>query len=157
MGTGTGNPRGPDLTVVNAKAALSALLPEFAKHQDVLFVYLTVPPLAPKPWSEPIWKLGAKKLMGKPSNAERLRSWAALAKSFNDWTISPDGWLKDYPNKNVVAFDLFGVLADGGSVLRYPAGDGTDSHPTREGSAKVSAALVPFLNRSVRRAALLPE
>jgi hypothetical protein len=157
VGDGDGNASGPELTVVNAKATLKALLPEFAKHQDVLFVYLTIPPLAPKPWSEPMWKLGAKKLFGKPSNADKLKGWAALARGFNDWTVSPEGWLKDYPHTNVVAFDLFGVLTDGGSLLRYTGTDGTDSHPTRDGSAKAAAALVPFINRSVHRAKLVPE
>ena len=156
-GEGAGSERGPELTVANCKATLRALLPEFAKQRDVLFVYLTIPPLAPKTWPEPVWKLGAKKLLGRPSNADRLRAWSSLAKSFNDWVIAPDGWLAGYEHKNVAVFDLYGVLTGGGTLLRYPSGDGGDSHPNREGNAKVAAELVPFLNRHVRRAGLVAD
>jgi len=46
-GAPPGNPSGPELTVWNAKAAYSALLEEFKKHPDVLFVCLTAPPWLP--------------------------------------------------------------------------------------------------------------
>jgi hypothetical protein len=153
-GSGSGNPAGPELTLANARSTFTSLRDEFAKHPDVLFVYLTAPPLAPKTRPQPLWKAGLRRVIGRPTPEERLTRSAALARRFNQWVVSPDGWLAGYPHKNVVVFDLFGVLTDGGALLRFPTGDGYDSHPSREGSTKASAELVPFLNRSVHRAGL---
>jgi hypothetical protein len=155
-GTPPGNLEGPELTVWNARAALSALLPEFEKYPKTLFVYLTVPPLAPRVPAEPLWKFLAKRAMGKITSAAVLTRQGALAREFNDWTVASDGWLKDYPLKNVVVFDLFNLLTgDGASnLLRYPTEDGYDSHPSRIGNEKVAKDLVPFINRALRRAGL---
>jgi hypothetical protein len=156
-GTEPGNAAGPELTVANAKATLRAVRDELAKRPDVLFVYLTAPPRAPRTWPEALWKRGLRKLLGRPTPSERLEQSAALARSFNHWVIAPDGWLANYAHENIVVFDLFGVLSDGGSLLAYPTGDGRDSHPSSEGSRKAAHALVPFLNRAVQRSGVAPE
>lgn len=158
MGEAPGKPEGPSLTVWNAKATLAALLEEFKKHPDTLFVYITAPPNAPKYGAEPLVKVFLKKALGKPNTGDVMANQASLARSFNLWVTSPEGWLKDYPLKNVVAFDLFDVLTDHGesNFLRYPTGKGDDSHPSRLGHQKATAAFVPLLNRAVHRAGLVP-
>jgi hypothetical protein len=144
-----------DAAVAEAKRQLSSLLPLFAARPDVLFVYLTAPPLAPAVESEAAWRSLARLVMGKPQPKARLAASGPRARAFNDWVVSPDGWLKDYAGKNVVAFDLYDILTDGkSSFLAYPTGGGTDSHPSRAGNEKAAAAFVPFLNRAVRRAGL---
>jgi hypothetical protein len=156
MGEAPGDPRGPELTVWNARATLTALLPELQKQPDTLFVFLSVPPQAPPP-QVPLWKWAAKKALGKPAYADVLARESALARQFNDWVVSEDGWLAGYPLRNVVVFDLFGSLVapDGSNLLGYPSGDGHDSHPGRAGNQKVAEELVPFINRAVRRAGLV--
>lgn len=155
MGRAPGDPSGPELTVWNARAEFTRLLNEFKRQPHKLFVYLTAPPNAPSFDKEPLLKALAKKAMGKPSTAEVLAERARLAREFNDWVASPDGWLKDYPLKNVVVFDYYAQLTGGDSnFLAYPSGDGTDSHPTTEGQQKAAKAFVPFINRAVRRAGL---
>lgn len=155
-GEAPGNPQGPELTLWNAKASFTALLEQFKKHPDTLFVYLTAPPNAPKYGSEPLVKVLAKKALGKPTTDEVMARQASLARAFDNWIKSPDGWLKDYPLKNVVAFDFFDVLTGNGAsnFSRYPTGNGDDSHPARPGQQKAAAELVPFLNRAVNRAGL---
>jgi hypothetical protein len=153
-GTAPGDPRGPERTLWNFKAQLAALLPEFQKHPEVLFVYMTPPPLSPVVDRQPLWKVLARKVLGRPSAGEALARRAALSREFSEWAVSSEGWLKDYPLKNVVVFDYYGVLTDGTSSLaRYVPEDG-DSHPTSAGNRKAAEAFVPFLNRSVRRAGL---
>jgi len=151
-GSGDGRPDGPELTEANGRATLRALLPEFAKRPDVLFVYLTAPPLAPHTWREPRWKRLAKQVLGRPTHDAEFRESAAMARRFNTWVVSSDGWLKGYAAGNVAVFDLYDVLTGHGAsdFLLYPSGDGTDSHPSHEGHAKVAPALVSFLNRSVK-------
>lgn len=154
-GTAPGNPAGPELTLWNARAALTSILPELQKHPDTLFVYLTAPPQAPAP-PVPLWKFVAKKALGKPQYRDVLASQSALARRFSHWALSPDGWLKGYPLKNVVVFDLFNTLTggNGSDVLRYTARVG-DSHPSRAGNEAVTRELVPFINRATRRARLV--
>jgi hypothetical protein len=139
-----------------ARADLSALLPVLARHPDVLFVYVTTPPLAPKAAKEPVWKWMARVVTGKPQPGPRLLRAGPLSRRLNDWVTSPDGWLKDYPHKNLVVFDYYDVLTDHGKsdYLAFPTHDGYDSHPSREGHALAAAEFVPFLNRAVRRAGL---
>jgi len=160
-GTGEppGNAKGPDLTVWNAKATLSALLGEFSKHPDTLFVYFTAPPNAAKYGSEPLVKVLLKKVLNKPTTGEAMANQASLARSFNNWVKASDGWLKDYPLKNVVVFDFYDELTDHGTsdFSQYPTGNGDDSHPARAGQQKAAAAFVPFLNRAVHRAGILPD
>lgn len=157
MGEPPGNADGPELTVWNAKATFTAMLEAFEKRPDTLFVYFTSPPNAAHYGSEPLVKVLAKKALGKPSTAEVMASQASLARTFHNWAKSPDGWLKDYPLRNVVVFDFYDVLTDHGATnfSRYPTGaEGDDSHPARQGQQKAAAEFVPFLNRAVHRAGI---
>jgi hypothetical protein len=156
IGTEPGNPGGPDLTVANARATMNALLPEFAKHPDVLFVYLTSPPMAPGPETQPAWKWLAKKVLGRQPQAMVLQRSGDLAREFNNWVRKPDGWLRGYSGRNVVVFDLFDTLTGHGrsNLSVYATWGGADSHPSAEGNALVADEFVPFLNRAVRYAGL---
>ena len=154
-----GNPAGPELTVWNARAALTALLPTFEQmarqHPDVLFVYVTAPPVAPRPPRERLFRKVlrvARREPGPPAPEQIARS-AELARAFNHWAASTEGWLKDYQPRNLVVFDLYDVLTGEGksNLLVYPTRGGTDSHASQEGNEQVAAAFVPFLNRAVRR------
>jgi hypothetical protein len=152
-GTPPGNPAGPELTVWNAKAAYAALLDEFRKHPDALFVCFTAPPLAPRTTPQPLWKRLAKKILGRDS---RVTKGAALAREFNNWLSGKDGWLNSCSLTNVVVFDYYDILTGNGAsnLSLYPTGDGCDSHPNREGNEKAAEAFVPMINRAVRRAGL---
>jgi len=152
-GSSPGNPNGPDLTLWNAKAAFAALPGEFRKYPEVLFVYVTAPPLAPKTPTQPLWKRIAKALLGW--NAKPVQR-ARLARQFNNWLVESDGWLKDGNLNNVAVFDYYDILTDHGmsDLSAYPTGGGCDSHPSREGNEKAAAAFVPFLNRAVGRMGL---
>ena len=152
-GTAPGNPGGPELTVWNARAAYAALLDEFRKHPEVLFVCVTAPPLAPQTPPQPRWKQLAREILGRDDH--RATS-ASLAREFNDWLAGRAGWLKDYPLTNVAVFDYYDILTGNGAsnLSLYPTGDGLDAHPSREGNEKAAEAFVPFLNRAVRRAGL---
>ncbi len=154
-----GNPRGPQLTVWNAKAALTSLLPTFAqmaqKHPEVLFVYVTTPPVAPRPPRERLFRKLLRLARGEPDGptpAEIARS-GDLARAFNNWAASTDGWLRDYRPRNLVVFDLYDLLTGEGksNLLVYPTREGTDSHASREGNERVAAAFIPFLGRALRR------
>lgn len=158
-GTPPGSPAGPELTVANAKAAYSALLPCFERHPNVLFVCVTAPPNALGLAPERLGKVLLRKVLGRPrTEALERRKSAALARSFADWLRSPEGWLRDYARRNVVVFDYYGTLTEKGSrrsdLSLYPTGGGLDSHPSAEGNALAARAFGPFLNRGVRRAGL---
>jgi len=133
-----GNPAGPELTVWNARAAFAALLPEFAKQPDTLFVCLTAPPLAPQKPPVPLWRWLARKLKG------------------SDYNLDESGRLarKDYPGKNIVVFDYYDLLTGFGrsNLSVYPTEQGMDSHPSQEGNNRAAQAFVPFLNQAVHRA-----
>lgn len=150
-GMSPGNPTGPELTVSNAKAAYSALLDEFRKFPSVLFICVTAPPLAPKAPPQPLWKVLARKLLGRPNS---LPVSGPFARQFNNWLSATDGWLKNYPLKNVVVFDYFDILTGHGqsNFSLYPTGNGFDSHPSSAGNSEAASAFVPLLNRAVRRA-----
>lgn len=155
MGAPPGDPRGPELTVWNAKAAYTALLEEFRKYPKVLFVCVTAPPLAPKGPPQSRWKQWAGKALGWKN------PWAPsapLAVEFNHWLSDAGGWLKDSGLANVVVFDYYQILSGkGGSGFSdYSTGNGYDSHPSQEGNRKAAEAFVPFLNRAARRAGLTP-
>jgi hypothetical protein len=157
-GDGVGSPTGPDLTEANARATMTALLPEFAKHPDVLFVYMTAPPVAPHTWSERRWRALVKTILGRPTHEAEFRQSGTIARRFNDWVTRPDGWLRGFAGRNVVVFDLYGEVTDHNlsGFSRYASGDGTDSHPSSEGNSRVAPELVSFLNRAVRQAGLAP-
>ena len=152
-GTAPGNATGPELTLWNAKAAYRALLAEFQKQPGVLFVCVTAPPLAAGP-QEAGWKRTLKKAMGRDSEGTRA---AQLARQFNYWLASPDGWLSESKPANVVVFNYYEILTAGGEtgLSAYPSGNGTDSHPNREGNQRAAAEFAPFLNRAVHRAGLI--
>jgi hypothetical protein len=158
-GSAPGNPEGPALTVANAQATLRALLPIFAQHPDTLFVYLTTPPLVGLAPTEPAWKWLAKTLLGKPTAPEKLAQQGRWSRDFARWATAADGWLLGYALKNVVAFDYFDVLTDEGAsdFLRHPSGGGRDNHPNAEGNQRAARAMVPFLNRAVRRCGLVTD
>jgi hypothetical protein len=143
-----------DQALEQAKKEMRELLPVFAQHPDVLFVHVTTPPLAPLVEEEPRWKYLARLVMGKPQPGPRLQKSGPLARQLDNWVVAE--WLKDYPQKNVVVFDLYNLLTDGGksNFLAFPTGDGSDSHPSRAGNERATAELVPLLNRAVRRAGL---
>jgi hypothetical protein len=154
-GTEPGNPQGPELTVANAKATYRELLNSFAKHTDVLFVAVTAPPLLGSQPAEPLLKHLARRILGKTKDVAKS---GLLARQFNNWMKAENGWLKDYPHKNVVVFDYYDVLTGNGAIdfLKYPSGpNSNDNHPNQTGNAKAGAAYVPFLNKAVRRAGLV--
>lgn len=157
-GEAPGNPAGPQLTVWNVKATMSALLPIFEKHPNVLFVYLTAPAVAPRAERMPLYRSIVRAIKGRsePGWTAKQAGWA---RELNNWMVSPDGWLKDYKGKNVVVFDYYDVLTgDGASNLSaYATKDQSDSHPSVEGHKKAAERFVPFLNRAVRRAGLVGE
>jgi hypothetical protein len=152
-----GDPAGPELTLANAKATLMALRDELAKHPDLLFVYVTAPPVAARVPKDRAWKWLAKKILGRPAPVEVVSRSAEVARQFNRWVAAPDGWLAGYPHKNVVVFDYYHVLTDEGAsnFSRYSTGAaGGDSHPSRAGNEKAVKVLIPLLNHAVRRAGL---
>ena len=100
MGNSPGNPAGPELTVWNAKATYGCLLKLFQQYPHVLFVAVTAPPLAPS--RQPLWKQMAKRMLHREDGDLRT---GRLAREFNNWLSSKEGWLKDYPLRNVVVFD----------------------------------------------------
>ncbi|MBI5534522.1 MAG: hypothetical protein HY898_17485 [Deltaproteobacteria bacterium] len=153
-GAAPGDPGGRELTVWNARASMTALLGEFAKHPKTLFLNVTTPPLAPRLNPAPAWKWLLKALLRRPQDSERLAERARLARVFHDWVVSPDGWLAGYEPKNVAVFDYYGVLTGNGrsNLSVFPTGLGLDSHPSSSGNAKASAAFLPLLNRAVHRA-----
>jgi hypothetical protein len=153
-----GNPAGPELTLANAQAAYRALLAEFQKHPDVLFVCITTPPLAPCLKPEPLWKSLARALLQKGDRQTKLLRSAALARQFANWLKADDGWLQDYVPRNVVVFDYYDILTgrDGSDLLKFPTNNGLDSHPSAVGQRLATQAFIPFLNQAVRRAGLSP-
>ncbi len=152
-GTAPGKPEGPELTVWNAKATYTALLGEFRKHPQVLFVCVRAPPMARIERPKPLLKRMAKNLRGR---GYLLATSGPLAREFNNWLSSTDGWLKGYGLKNVVVFDYYDILTGRGrsDFCAYATENGYDSHPSREGNEKAAEALGPFLNRAVRRLGL---
>lgn len=149
-GTAPGNPRGPDLTVENARAALNALLPAFERHPDTLFVYLTAPPLVGG-YREPVWKRAVKTALGRGPNQRAEQ--AELAREFNRWVSAADGWLRDYRPRNVAVIDYYDILTDHGAsnFLRYPTGSGFDPHPSSAGQQRAAREILLHLNVAVQR------
>ena len=154
-GHAPGKPEGPDLTVWNAKAAYAALLPEFAKHPNVLFVCVTAPPLAPKTAPKPLWRQIVNKARGRTNDPVEA---GRLAREFNNWLVDQEGWLKNSTLTNVVVFDYYDILTgEGASNLSvYPTGDGYDSHPGSAGNQRAAEAFERLINRAVRRAGIIP-
>ncbi len=158
-GQDPGDANGKQLTVANAKATLRALLPEFKKHPEVLFVYVTAPPMAPKTPARNLFGALKDTLRGKASPESRRLTGSRLAREFNDWVYNREGWLANYPAKNVVVFNYYQILtADGASNLsRFCAPNGLDSHPNREGNAMAATEFTELLNRAVHRSGLIQD
>jgi hypothetical protein len=133
-----GDPDSCELTVANAKAAYSALLPEFAKHPGVLFIAITPPPNAPPSGG---LKGFVRNIVKQPGKR------AARARDLNRWLVGADGWLADYKVGNVAVFDYYGILAGNNQEgwSSFPSGDGHDSHPSKEGNTKAANEFVRFL------------
>lgn len=155
----------PDLTVSNAQNALKSLLPVFAQRPKTLFIYMTAPPNAGVLPKQPLWKKLAKKAWQKwrktPTEVDEAKEMGARARAFNSWVVDKDGWLKDYPQKNVLVFDYYDVLTDRGSTnflssLFANKKDNTDEHPNFDGNMSASDAFMPFINRAVQYAGLVP-
>jgi len=153
-GDAPGNPEGPELTVWNARASYTALLKEFQKYPETLYVAVTAPPLVGHLPSEPLWKAIARLVLNKPR--EKPSKSGELAREFNNWMVAKDGWLKDYTGSNVVVFDYYDILTASGrsNYAEYPSSGGSDSHPNSEGNTAAAKAFVPLLNQAVRRAGL---
>lgn len=152
-----GDPRSYERTVANAQASLRALLPMFRAHPEVLFVYLTPPPMPPRVGGVRLWRWPWERLRGRVYDEARVRRSGALARRFADWAVAPHGWLRGYEGRNVVAFDYYDVLTGHGrtNFSLYATDDGWDAHPSSEGQTLAAGELVPFLNRAVRRAGLV--
>jgi hypothetical protein len=157
QGSEPGNPKGPALTVANAKAAFRELLPIFARSPNTLFVFVTTPPVVNGGFRERLGKALVKRLLARPLAAEKAAQQAQLARQFHDWIVAPDGWLASYPMKNVVVFDYYAVLTKQGRSFfsEYPSGEDGDNHPSAQGNQAATSELVPFLNRAVRRLGLV--
>jgi len=112
-GTEPGNPAGPELTIANARATMASLREQLARHPEVLFVYVTAPPLAP-PTAQPLWEWLARTILGRYVDPQHQRQAAARARQFNNWVRSPDGWLQGYPHNNIVVCDYYNLLTDNG-------------------------------------------
>lgn len=154
-GAEPGDPRKPELTLANAKAAFRALLPVFIRRPDTLFVFVTTPPLAsPKP--ERLGKLVVKRLLKRQTTGQSVHASAVLARRFHDWIVAEDGWLAGSDAKNVAVFDLYDILTKGSSslFLEYPTEGDSNNLPSLEANQRAASLFVPFLNRAVRRAQL---
>lgn len=153
-----GSPNGPELTLANAKATMRALLDEFARQPDTLFVFVTTPPLMPNLEPEPLWKLAARTVTRRRFGQRELARTGELSRRFVEWVHDPNGWLAGYPHQNVVAFDYWDVLTGEGrsNLLVYYDGDGTDPHPSAEGNRRAAPKFVDLVNRAVRRAGIVP-
>jgi hypothetical protein len=158
LGDPPGNPAGPELTLANAQSTYHALLGEFQKHPDVLFVCVTTPPLAPRLKPEPLWKSAARVILNKGDRQAKLLRSAALARQFANWLKADDGWLKDYTPHNAVVFDYYDILTgrNGSDLLNFPTNNGLDSHPSAAGQRLATEAFIPFINQAARRAGLCP-
>lgn len=153
-GSGAGDPRGPELTVANARATLRELLPEFARHPETLFVYVTAPTLSPNVPAEPLWKTLLKSVRAGASLTLAHRERRRLARMFNNWVVAEDGWLHGYTGHNVAVFNYYDVLTGHGcsNFLEYVnREDIYDSHPARQGNEIAAHEFVGTLNAAVRR------
>lgn len=128
-GSEPGDPNVPVKTIANYRALFASLRQEFARYPNVLFIYLTAPPLVPESTT--------------PENAARARK-------FNTWLVN-----EFYPSyksatglDNFAAFDLYAVLADNSNVLKseYRQNIAEDSHPNTQGSRAASESFLRFFD-----------
>ncbi|MRR14534.1 hypothetical protein EG833_03725 [archaeon] len=150
-GKAPGDPLSKDRTLFNYKAAYQSLLKYFSNEPDVLFIAVTSPPLVKPESSQSV----LRRFFGMPEK-DPVDEAGKRSRAFNNWLKNINsGWLSKYPQRNVVVFDYYDVLTSYGATnwLRYPSGDGTDSHPSAEGNTKASQAFISFINRAMNRLA----
>ncbi len=126
---------GSGRTLSSFQAEFEKLTPSFAAQPGKLFIYLTAPPLHPGSTT--------------PANAERARE-------FNNWVIGEFAakYRKETGLNNLLAFDLFGVLADSANVLKaeyHRSGGGGDSHPNKTGSRAAAAKFMEFFREEMAK------
>ena len=126
------------LTIGAAKFAYSSLLECFIAHPDKLFVVVTAPPVPDATWAD---------------NARDFTTWLV-----NDWLVE-----NEYPDSNVVVFDLYNVLTQPENHHRFNPSTGQVDHIVSylentlyyngendradvEGSQKATEEFVPLLN-----------
>lgn len=126
------HPAGPDQTYIRDGYTYRPLESIFAANADVLFVFISPPPLH-----------------YAPSDATDDAS-AARARTFANWL--KEEWLPAYDEahaglNNVVIFDLFDVLANAADDAAHPnrlraiyGGESGDSHPNAAGNEAAIAA-----------------
>jgi len=157
-GTQPGDPDSCRKTIANYKATYNALKEYFSKQPETLFIVVTAPPLV-EPWLGKKEKIKdvVKSILGKENTLPEIGS---RARRFNNWLKDVEnGWLKDYPHKNIVVFDYYDILTDRGTSdwLQYPSKDRhgeDDDHPNSPGNTKAAQAFIPFINKSVQRMGL---
>jgi len=140
-------------TITNFKAAYAALLPYFSSQAGTMFVALTTPPLAlPSPE-----RINSLKERGYIMVSDNIDNVGRRARAFNNWLKDrQNGWLKDYALNNVVVFDLYDVLTDGGASnwSCYPSRQGKDSHPNSEGNTRAAQELIRFFKKSLNQVSI---
>jgi hypothetical protein len=148
-GEAPGNPDSQDRTLSNYKAAYQSLLKYFREQPGVLFIALTSSPLVRPESSQSV----LKRFLGM-QDRDPVDEAGRRSRTFSNWLKNVNtGWLSRYHLRNVVVFDYYDVLTSYGASnwLRYPSGDGTDSHPSAEGNTKAAQAFIGFINRAMNR------
>jgi len=127
-------------TLSNCKEIYRQLLAYFKMRHDKMFVVITAPP-----------RMQSETTPTYAANARTLNNWIT-----RDW-LSEGGW----ENRNVYVFDFYNVLTDpnnhhrvnGGAVEHiasygdnYSAYATGDSHPSATGNQKATGEFVPLLN-----------
>jgi len=143
-----------DASVQRAMDAYKSLLPIFEKYPDILFVAVTAPPLVPPYETKDPLKAFIKKILGRYKDVPAI---GQRARYFNNWLKDiQNGWLSNYPHKNIVVFDYYDILTKNGKSnwAEYPTRNGRDSHPSSEGNSIAAEKFIPFLNRAVHRAGI---
>lgn len=124
-------------SISDEKAIYNQIKNYFAAHPKKLFVLIT------------------------PPGTQHVSSYR-LTQSLCNWLVSKDGWLKGYTGKNIMVFDLYGVLSEANSHHRYHNGviqhvyasnyDGIspyhsgDDHPNAMGNQKATNEFISLLN-----------
>ena len=126
-GSEPGDPLSAKKTLSNYKAVFHGLVKEMQKSPEVLFIYMTAPPLVP---------------------AQTSQENAGRARTFNVWL--KEEFLPEYSRKsglnNFVVFDLFDVLADQDNFLRteFRGNDRRDSHPNALANQEAARRFLGF-------------
>ena len=125
-------------SITDEQAIYNSLLPYFAAHPDKLFILVTPPPMI---------------YISNPAATRTLCNWLC---------DRDGGWLSEYTQANVYAFDFYNVLThpdahhrlaqgqeehisvDGADTLYYDS-DG-DNHPNSDGNQKAAQEFIGLLN-----------